>query len=292
MCLTVLVVTRKMTNMFAQIMQLRASQCGVTLFLLVALSACGRKAVDSTVVVDEVKLSDRQVSSLETKKVFFGHQSVGSDIVQGIRDLMAEDSRLKLNIVRSADPESIPAPAFVETTIGENRHPQLKNDAFAAVLARGMGAQGGVAMYKYCYVDIDRETDVPQLFDRYQDQIASVKSKYPGLTVVHITVPLTTVEPELKSWAKTLLGRPTERDVAVKRNEFNQLLRQTYSGKDPIFDLAEVESTLPDGSRSYFTRGDQPIYTLAPDFTTDGGHLNAMGRRAAATRLLQVLADL
>ncbi len=281
-----------MTNIFAQIMQLGASQYGVILFLFVALSACGRKAVDSTVVVDEVKLSDRQVSSLETKKVFFGHQSVGSDIIQGIHDLMAQDPRLKLNIVRSADPESIPAPAFVETTIGENRKPQSKNADFAAILAKGMGAQGGVAMYKYCYIDVDLATDVQQLFDNYRDEVSTLKSQYPGLTIVHITVPLTTVDMDTKSWVKVVLGRPTVRDVAAKRNEFNQLLRQTYSGKDPIFDLAEVESTLPDGSRSYFTRGDQPIYTLAPDFTTDGGHLNAMGRRAAATRLLQVLADL
>jgi hypothetical protein len=205
---------------------------------------------------------------------------------------MAEDPRLKLNVVRSADPESIPAPAFVETTIGENRKPQSKNADFAAILAKGMGAQGGVAMYKYCYIDVDLATDVQQLFDNYRDEVTALKSHYPGLTIVHITVPLTTLDMDTKSWVKVFLGRPTVRDVAAKRNEFNQMLRQTYSGKDPIFDLAEVESTLPDGSRSYFTRGDQQIYTLAPDLTTDGGHLNGMGRRAAATRLLQVLADL
>ena len=288
----VLTATPGLTNVFAPIMLVRESRCSVILFLLVTLSACGRKAVDSTSVVNEVRLNDRQVTSLDTKKVFFGHQSVGADIIQGIRDLMAEDPRLKLNIVSSPDPESVQGPAFVESAIGENRKPQSKNDAFAAILSRGMGAQGGVAMYKYCYVDIDLTSDVQHLFDAYRDQVSALKSRYPGLTIVHITVPLTTVEPELKSWAKTLLGRPTERDVAVKRNEFNQLLRRTYSGRDPIFDLAEVESTLPDGSRSYFTRGDQQIYTLAPDLTTDGGHLNAMGRRAAATRLLQVLADL
>jgi hypothetical protein len=281
-----------MTNMFTWIAPLRASQYSVILFLLFALSACGRKAVDSTIVVNGEKLDDQQVSSLETKKIFFGHQSVGSDIVQGIRDLMAEDPRLKLNVVRSADPESIPAPAFVETTIGENRKPQSKNADFAAVLAKGMGAQGGVAMYKYCYIDVDLATDVQQLFDNYRDEVSALKSQYPGLTIVHITVPLTTLDMDMKSWVKVLLGRPTVRDVAAKRNEFNKLLRQTYSGKDPIFDLAEVESTLPDGTRSYFTRGDQQIYTLAPDLTTDGGHLNAMGRRAAATRLLRVLADL
>jgi len=248
--------------------------------------------VDSTSVVNTVKLSDRQISSLATKKIFFGHQSVGADVVQGIRDLMAEDPSLKLNIVASASPESIHAPAFVESPIGENRKPQSKNQAFAAILANGMGAQGGVAMYKYCYVDIDLSTDVKRLFDDYRNQVSALKSQYPRLTIVHITVPLTTVDMDMKSWVKILLGRPTIRDVAAKRNEFNQLLRQTYVGTDPIFDLAEIESTLPDGARSYFTRGTQQIYTLTPEYTTDGGHLNAVGRRAAATALLQILADL
>jgi hypothetical protein len=274
------------------ILRVRVSQCGAILLLLVAFSACGRKAVGSTSVVNEVSLSDRQVSSLETKKFFFGHQSVGADIVQGIRDLMAEDPRLRLKIVSSTDPEAVQGSAFVESAIGENRKPQSKNTAFAAVLAKGMGVHGGIAMYKYCYVDIDLTTNVQQLFDSYRDQVAALKSKYPGLTVVHITMPLTTVDMDMKSWAKTLLGRPTIRDVAAKRNEFNKLLRQTYAGKDPIFDLADVESTLPDGSRSYFVRSNQQIYTLAPEYTTDGGHLNAVGRRAAATRLLQMLADL
>lgn len=278
--------------MFALIIRARECRCSAILFLLVALSACERKAVDSTSVVNTVKLSDRQISSLATKKIFFGHQSVGADVVQGIRDLMAEDPSLKLNIVASASPESIHAPAFVESPIGENRKPQSKNQAFAAILANGMGAQGGVAMYKYCYVDIDLSTDVKRLFDDYRNQVSALKSQYPRLTIVHITVPLTTVDMDMKSWVKILLGRPTIRDVAAKRNEFNQLLRQTYVGTDPIFDLAEIESTLPDGARSYFTRGTQQIYTLTPEYTTDGGHLNAVGRRAAATALLQILADL
>lgn len=87
--------------------------------------------MDSASVVNRVKFSDRQVNSLETKKIFFGHQSVGADIIHGIQDLMAEDPRLKLNIVSSADPESVPGPAFVESPIGENRKPQSKNEAFA-----------------------------------------------------------------------------------------------------------------------------------------------------------------
>jgi hypothetical protein len=236
-------------------------------------------------------LNEQQIASLQTKKIFFGHQSVGADVVQGIRDLMNEDNRLKLKLVTSADPQSTSGPAFIESPIGENRSPRSKDSAFAAILAKGMGSQGGIAMYKYCYVDIGLDTDVKQLFENYRQEMADLNVKYPLLVIVPVTVPLTTDDASLKTWVKTMIGRPTSRDVNLKRNQFNTLLREYYSS-GPIFDLAQVESTNPDGSRSYVMSRGEKIYTLAPELTTDGGHLNQAGRHAAAQQLLQVLAGL
>lgn len=264
----------------------------VVLLLLAVLSACGRRTLETTAPPNSTLLTDQQIASLMAQKIFFGHQSVGNNVIQGIRDLASTDPRLKLNIVKSSDPQSLSSPAFVEFEIGENGDPQSKSEAFAAILDKGMGAQGGIAMYKYCYVDIDSSTDIQRMFENYRKGISILKGRYPSLKIVHITVPLTTVEPTAKAWVKSILGKTTAQDINVKRNEFNKLLRQTYAGTDPIFDLAEVESTHSDGSRSYFTRGAEKIYTLAPEFTTDGGHLNEAGRRAAAGILLQVLAKL
>ncbi len=145
-------------------------------------------------------------------------------------------------------------------------------------------------MYKYCYVDINSSTNVQQMFENYREEIAALRVKHPSLKIVHITVPLTAVEPAARAWVKTLLGRATERDADAKRNEFNRRLRQTYAGRDPIFDLAEGESTSPDGSRSYFIRDKERVFTLASEYTTDGGHLNEAGRLAMAERLLLLLA--
>jgi lysophospholipase L1-like esterase len=265
---------------------------GMSLLLLISASACRRKTLEAAALGSPLALSDQQVASLATKKIFFGHESVGNNIVQGIRGLISADPRLKINIVKSADPQSIPAPAFVEFEIGRNGDPRSKNDGFAAILEKGMGAQGGIAMFKYCYVDIDSSTNVPKMFEDYRAEINTIKAKYPALKIVHITVPLTTVEPTTKAWIKNMLGRTTTQNINVKRNEFNNLLRKTYSGVDPIFDLAQVESTQSDGSRSYFTRDGKKIYKLASEFTTDGGHLNEAGRKAAAEALLEVLAKL
>jgi hypothetical protein len=280
------------TAILAKIMRAYGLRSGSVLLLLLGLSACRRNAVESTSAVNGLVFSDQQISRIESEKVFFGHQSVGDNILDGIRDLMAREPRLKIRIVDSADPGSIPGSAIVESHVGQNRDPQSKNEAFAASLDKGMGRQGGIAMYKYCYVDIDSSTDIRRMFENYRDGITALKLKYPSLKIVHITCPLTTVEPAAKAWIKSLLARTSWRDVEAKRNEFNRLLTQAYAGRDPIFDLAQVESTHSDGSRSYFVRGNERIYTLVPEFTTDGGHLNEAGRRAAAEQLLLLLAKL
>jgi hypothetical protein len=268
------------------------SCCIIIVLLLLTFSGCGRKAVESTRAVDEVTLSDQQACSLNTKTIFFGHQSVGDNIMQGVRDLMARDQRLKLNIVDSDSPETVSGPAFIESHIGENQKPQSKDKAFRTIMEKGIGLKGGIAMYKYCYVDIDSSTVVRQMFENYREGIAGLKQLYPMLKIVHITVPLTTVESKTKAWAKAILGKPTSRDANIKRNHFNNLLRQTYGNTDPIYDLAEAESTRPDGTRSFFMQGSERIFVLAPELTTDGGHLNEAGSRAAAQRLLLLLSKI
>jgi hypothetical protein len=216
-------------------------------------------------------LTDAQVANLVSQRTFFGHQSVGGNIIQGISDLMAADSRLTLNMVSSANPASVTGPAFIESVIGQNGDPSSKNAAFAAIINNGYGAQGGIAMYKYCWVDISDSTDVNQMFADYRNTVDTLKAKYPALNIVHITAPLST-------------------DVSMNRNTYNKLLRQTYPANS-IFDLAEVESTHVDGSRSYTVVAGEPIYTLTPEYTDDGGHLNATGRQPAAKKMLITLAN-
>jgi lysophospholipase L1-like esterase len=241
-----------------------------------------------TAVAEETMLTDQQVQALSSAKVFFGHQSVGVNIIEGIRDIMASDARLQLNIVDSRNPEAVPGPAFVETHIGRNTDPASKNADFLAIMNQGFE---GIALFKYCYIDIGETTDVQRMFNSYQAMIEQIHKDHPGVRIVHVTVPLTAVDSSPKSWLKGLLGRNTAQDDNLKRNQFNALLRQTYA-KEPIFDLAEVESTREDGSRESFKNGNEIGYALASEYTTDGGHLNEAGRRIAAQRLLEVLAAL
>lgn len=252
--------------------------------LCFAILSCGEKPLP-TVQAQEKSLTDQQIQTLLSEKIFFGHQSVGDNIVQGIREIAESDARLKLNLIASRNPETASEPALIETHIGRNTDPQSKNADFLAIMNQGFQ---GIALFKYCYVDIGEKTDVQQMFSAYQAMIEQIRKDHPAVRIVHITVPLMTVDSSPKAWLKNILGRNTVQEDNIKRNRFNALLRHAYE-KEPIFDLAEVESTRSDGSRSYFKRADETVYTLAPEYTTDGGHLNEVGRRNAAQRLLEVL---
>jgi len=260
--------------------------CGLSLALL---AGCGSHAVATPAPRKTMTLTRQQISTLDSKKIFFGHQSVGYNMLEGIREITTQDGRIALSIRTSTSPELVPGPGLVESPIGKNGDPKSKLNDFAKIINNGLGSNGGVALMKFCYVDIDALTDVNQLFASYRDEMDALKREYPRLKLVYVTIPLTTVEPAPKAWIKSLLGRTTQRDLDAKRNEFNRLLRQTYGSSGLVFDLAEVESTRPDGSRSYFLRGDDKVYTMAPELTSDGGHLNEIGRRAAAERLLELL---
>jgi hypothetical protein len=69
-------------------------------------------------------------------------------------------------------------------------------------------------------------------------------------------------------------------------------MREAYAGRAPVFDLAVLESTRPDGSRVSYTQGADTVYTLAPEYTNDGGHLNEAAKRMVAEQLLIFLARL
>jgi hypothetical protein len=122
--------------------------------------------------------------------------------------------------------------------------------------------------------------------------MARLKEDRPAITFVHVTVPLKSVQSGWKVWIKRLLGRPAGGAADnAKRNEFNELMRRSYSGHELLFDLAIIETTRPDGSRSTFRSGGTAYDQLAREYTDDGGHLNERGRRTVAGRLLVFLAE-
>lgn len=262
--------------------------------IAVLLTACSRGEMNESYSPSSdtpPSAADMQsvIATVAATRVYFGHQSVGANILQGVRDLETSTPTAKINITETRDLDSAPGTGIIEFYIGENGHPDSKDRDFASVIDHAATRVPALALFKYCFLDITPQTDVAKLFAAHRDSVRAMQRRHPELVFVHTTSPLTTVETGPKLILKRLLQKPTARETDRKRNEFNALVRREFAG-EPIFDIARIESTRPAGSRSFFRDGSDTVFTLAPELTDDGGHLNATGRRLAAAELLSVLA--
>lgn len=223
------------------------------------------------------------------QRVYFGHQSVGNDILGGLQELSRRHA-LGLRVVESADPSAVDGAAVVHFAAGYNQDPFSKNDALLAMLASRHEADGAIALLKYCYVDMGPQSDIWRIFASYRRFVARVERDHPDVTLVHATMPLTANLESLSGRLRSFLDRSPDRDVAVARHHYNTLVREAFAGRSPLFDLAAVEATRDDGSRAGFLRHGEWIDVMAPEHSSDGGHLSARGARKAAAGLLDALA--
>ncbi len=237
------------------------------------------------------EVSSRAWQALASRSVFFGHQSVGRDLLRGVERVLRDRPELPIRTVATENPNLEDGPALISARIGRNREPQTKTDAFTAVLRGGFGERpGAIAFYKYCYVDVAPATDPDQLFAAYAESIDAIEREFPALTIGHVTIPLHLAATGLRGRLAEALGRPSQTPLNRGRERFNDLLRQRYEGR--VFDLARLESTARDGGTAGSRRGKETIRMLAPEWTTDGGHLNDEAQYWMAERLLVFLAHL
>ena len=230
-------------------------------------------------------------SAVTTRRIYFGHQSVGNEIIAGIESLQS-NQRPRLNLVQTKDLVAVAGPALVHFLVGRNEDPTSKNEEFLRVLDARPKPDHPIALLKYCFVDAKSPQDAPSIFEGYRRTVDAIHRRHPDVTVVHVTMPLTTTESAFRARVKRWLGRQVNRDLSIKRQAYNALLRATYEGREPIFDIAEVESSRDDGSRSFFMNAGDTVFTMAPEYTYDGGHLNELGRKRVATHFLDILARL
>lgn len=229
-----------------------------------------------------------ELEALSTRRVFFAHQSVGVNVMDGLRRLAAEQG-VALRIAEGG--RGVPAATFGHAFVGQNERPRTKLQGFAGAFDSGAAAGAELALLKFCYVDVKADTDVAALFAEYQATVAQLRARHPGTVFVHTTMPLTTVPGGPKVTLKRILGRPPQELLEnVRRDEYNALVRKAYAGREPLFDLARVEASRPDGSSETFEWEGRTVPALVPAFTDDGGHLNAEGQRRAARELVAVLA--
>lgn len=263
----------------------------LSLFFTIGSYNIGESKGDNS--VKKIKdISPEQWNRFEKQKIYFGHQSVGNNILDGIHAVMAEYPEIKLNIVETRDSDSIDSGGFFHSKVGKNGDPASKTNDFVEIMDAGLGEKIDIAFHKYCYIDVNGTTDVEKVFSHYKERINYLQLKYPATNFIHITMPLTTVQTGMKALIKKVLGKVVAGiDANVKRNEFNTLLVDTYKGNASVFDLAKIEATKPDGTETTFKKDGVEYLSMYEGYTDDGGHLNKQGQKVIAEKFLIFLAQ-
>jgi len=231
------------------------------------------------------------LAKVSRTRVFFGHQSVGMNVLDGIPGVYTAHG-MAAPTIEEGGTAPVDQSGFIEHAfIGQNEKPGDKIRDFDAKMRSGIGRQVDVAMMKLCYVDITSNTDVGTLFAKYCEAITALEKDFPEVTFVHVTVPLMTEQGQLSRLKSRLKGSsrfgPAEN---ASRERLNVLIRREYGG-GRLFDLAAVESTAPDGTRAVGAYQGQRYYRLYDGYASDSGHLNSDGARLAATAWLTAVAQ-
>lgn len=238
-------------------------------------------------VSPEIKIG---LTSLSNQRVYFGHQSIGDNLLSGLR-LLSADAGVPLQITELADASKLKAGMLGHVYLDENTQPFKKLSSFEASFA-SLPAGPGTMLMKFCYIDFNSETDVSALFSGYEKSIEKMRLLHRDWRIVHVTVPLTVVEQGWKGTVKRWMNRaPYGLLENKKRNDFNALLKSRYSKQDTVFDLARAESTRPDGSAVTFVWNEMVVPALEPAYASDGQHLNEMGQRRVAAEFVRVLTE-
>jgi len=264
------------------------------LLIVMTLTALSCKGYEQKSMVHDFSklksIPQKNWDILAKKKIFFGHQSVGYNIIDGIKDLMKRNPEIKLNIKETNNPNDFSEPVFAHSRIGKNYDPYSKIKAFEHYLDNGIGEKVDIAFFKFCYVDFSNKTNIQNLFKNYKNTLSKLKMKYPHIIFIHVTSPLTIKKSwisllisKIKGFIKHIIGKPVYNPSL--RDDFNHMLRQEYLEKELLFDLAEKEA-LKKVVNETVSNDKNKRFFLLPDFTDDGGHLNEFGRSIIAEQLL------
>lgn len=212
------------------------------------------------------------------RSIFFGHQSVGENIIDGLKQVAAVEGWKPLRIEEIGT--TAPAgPGLFHTKIGQNGDPSSKVKAFRQSLEGGVGDRVDIALMKFCFWDIRANTDADAVFKEYRDTMADLQRRYPKVTFVYATVPLVVMDADWRAQVRRLFRMtvPMDADNLV-RDALSRKIRAEYGARGPLFDIAALEEA-----------GAAPVPYLADDLSSDGAHLNTAGRRRLAAGFVKTL---
>jgi hypothetical protein len=167
---------------------------------------------------------------------YLGHQSVGENILDGIRGVCPSCSIRLLDL----NSDNTLIPGLYHSKIGSNGDPYSKLEQFREIVTQ-IGNRVDIAMMKFCYVDITRQTEIQPLLDRYKSVMSQLAGNFPKLRIIHFTAPIRTLRFGIRSRVRLLLRQEIAScEDNLQRDAFNRLLRKAYGEGSQLVRFGQV----------------------------------------------------
>jgi mannan endo-1,4-beta-mannosidase len=225
------------------------------------------------------------VTALNSRSVFFVHNSVGDNIVSGLR-AVAPGLTITNAVTSGGQPSATGFSELYMNTYAANTgnpipsfngRPLDKITYFETLMDNG-GRNAQIAFFKFCYVDFDNNLPEPEvLIPAYESMLNTLQARYPNVTFVHMTAPLYVYN---QSWHNR------------KQHALNNWLRSTYPGR--VFDLAAIQAVNANGTAAPTALSPSVgAPTLSTDWAANANdsHLNSAGGQRVASGLISFLAQ-
>lgn len=221
--------------------------------------------------VDDVfALPQSTMNAIGRQKWLFTHASVGANMVSGMQALHAADASRYQFVTSAVGTGSGVAAPPASTVAGTIYEAQRGNPGWAAKFSifdnavRTLGwheSKVGIAMDKLCYIDQNANPT------NYVALMTALEADFPGTVFVYTTMPL----------------ESSANSANILRAGYNNYVRAHCQADNRVlFDIADIESHDPAGVAITFTNAGTVYQRLHSGYTTDGGHLNALGEQRVA----------
>jgi hypothetical protein len=135
-------------------------------------------------------LTAQKLTALKSKRILFGHQSVGGNMVDGIPALYASYSvSPSITQIDASQINSTSGGFFADFYVGENGDPVGKTADFNTTV-RQYSSRLDFALMKFCFVDIVSGVNVTQVFNAYRTVMDQLVTDFPAIKFVYTTAAL------------------------------------------------------------------------------------------------------
>lgn len=224
-------------------------------------------------------VSNATVRTALSKRTFFGHQSIGAQVLKGVTEY-AQDAGAGRPTYPDPESGSLPTSGgfLAQSYVGENGDPLAKLAEFDKILRSGVGNRIDVAVIKLCYADIRSGDDPAAVFQAYKQTLSALERDYPRVTFLYATEPV-------------VMANNSDGPNNVPRAVFNNLMRTEYAKTGRLWDVAAIESSTTAGRVVTGTYQGKVVAALNPEFASaDQRHITGPGPKAVAGPLLELIA--